>query len=164
MDVRPARQSDLRWFQLLHSGDEFNRWIVRRSDDPRSLADEFLFKLAAQRTRQGVFIVADVRGSGRGYGVLLLSVMGHSAHVEFGVDPCYQRQGIGGVLLDETLRTGCRIGPKLKGVKAVCHRDNEGCIGLLRSRGFIPSEMPELARLPYLGWCLAVDVGEIPAC
>lgn len=164
MKVRAAKQGDLGWLLVLHSGDAFNRWIMRGPEDLQSLADEFSFKLAAQRKRQGVFIVVDVNGIGRGYGALLFSLTGDSAHVEFGVDPRYQRKGIGGALLDEILRAGCRIGPKLKRVKAVCHQDNEGCIRLLRSRGFMSSAAPDIAALPYLSWHLIVDAGEVPAC
>ncbi|WP_455284107.1 GNAT family N-acetyltransferase [Cupriavidus necator] len=156
-EVRAATQVDLGWWVALHSDAAFNRWIMRGSEGLRTLRDEFAFKLAAQRDHRGVFVVVEVDSIGRGYGVMLISVTRDSAHVEFGLDPRYQRKGIGGVLLDETLRAGCRIVPELTTIKAVCHRNNEGCIRLLRSRGFMSLAEPAMGTLPYLSWHLIVD-------
>ncbi|WP_316151547.1 GNAT family N-acetyltransferase [Cupriavidus sp. BIC8F] len=161
IEIRTARHSDLEWYKLLHSDEAFNRWIARRINDPQSMEDEFLFKLEAQCTRRGVFAVVDVDGTSQGYGVLLFSVTGDSAHVEFGVDPRYQRKGIGSLLLEEALRAGNRIGPGLRIIKAVCHRDNEGCIRLLRAQGFTMSTVAGLVKPPlYVGWQLRVGAQE----
>ncbi|WP_112776854.1 GNAT family N-acetyltransferase [Cupriavidus alkaliphilus] len=157
IEIRTVRHSDLEWYKLLHSDEAFNRWITRRINDPQSMEEEFLLKMEAQRARRGVFAVADVDGTSQGYGVLLFSVTGESAHVEFGVDLRYQRKGIGSLLLDEALHAGNRIGPGLRTIKALCHRDNEGCIRLLRARGFTTSTVAGLAMPPLcVGWQLRV--------
>lgn len=160
IEIRTARRSDLEWYKRLHSDEVFNRWIARRLSDPQSIEDEFLFKLEAQCARRGVFVVADVDGTSQGYGALLFSVMGDSAHVEFGVDPRYQRKGIGSLLLEKALHAGCHIRPRVRIIKAVCHRDNEGCVRPLRTRGFTMSTMAGLATPPYFGWQLVVRPSE----
>lgn len=154
--LREGCAADLAWFLLLHANDVFNRWIGENSRGKQSVVEAFFFKIAAQRDRRGVFLVAEINGIPRGYGALLCSVGGESAHIELGVEPGFQGIGVGGVLLDEALHLVNSVGTELNVVKAVCHRENESCIRLLTSRHFRLSEFQTAVPAPYLLWQLIV--------
>lgn len=133
IELRVAELTDLEWLVELHARADFNRWIPRPPDTDRAaLREEMEAKLALNDEGRGCLVVAMVDGAPAGYGALVLSP--RRGHVEYGVDPAHQGQGVGGAVLDGLKALGRHYGmPELF---AVVHRQNAPSVGLLLSRGF----------------------------